>query len=449
MSIRRAAAEECLAAATPVSSSVAASTPLKVALVHHREVRDVRNWSGSLFFSREAFSRAVGPVVDLSPGPYPLLPFRLARRLILSSTGKQYNYDHDPILARACGSYFTRLLKRTEAEMVFAPAGSTSIAYLETELPIVYFTDGPWSAIRDYNPAYMNVLRRTAASAEELEQRSLDRADVVLVSSEWARRAVVDHYGTDPEKVHNVGIGANLVDPPAREDVLPKRPPEGPIRLLMVAVQWQSKGGSIACRALHRLREMGYDARLMVVGCRVPDSDRSPYVEVVPFLNKQDPIDRQRFRELFQTADFLILPTRAEAAGLVFCEASAYAVPSLATHTGGVPSLVTDGRNGYTLPYEARGECYAEVIANLIEDPDRYVRLCESSRDEYERRLNWDSWGERVARIIAKTFPHLAHRLPALRRSELHPLSVGSRLGELAAVSMAWFWGSMGALPLG
>ncbi|MDP9349284.1 MAG: glycosyltransferase family 4 protein [Gemmatimonadota bacterium] len=372
----------------------------------------MRNWSGTLFFSREAISRAVGPVTDLSGVPFPLLPLRLARRLVLATTGKRYNYDHEPALARFCGAYFSRLVARTRPDVIFSPAGSTSLAHLDTEVPIVYFTDGPWSVIRNYNPAYANVVGRTAASAEELEQRSLRRADVVLVSSQWARDAVVRYYGTDPAKVYNVGIGANLPDPPTRKEVLPRRKADRTIRLLMVAVQWESKGGPIAREALQRLLEMGYDARLTVVGCSVPAADLHPRMEVVPFLNKQVLADRLRLEQLWKTADFFILPTRAEAAGVVFCEASAYAIPSLAPRTGGVPSLVVDGRNGWTLPCEARGDCYARRIAKLVDEPERYARLCESSRDEFEQRLSWDAWGGQVARIIRDAFPHLAGRLP-------------------------------------
>jgi glycosyltransferase involved in cell wall biosynthesis len=84
----------------------------------------------------------------------------------------------------------------------------------------------------------------------------------------------------------------------------------------------------------------------------------------------------------------------------VFCEAAAYGIPVFATRTGGVPSLVRDGVNGFTLPPEARGREYASRIAELFAAPERYRRMTRDSRDEFENRLNWDSWGRRVSSLI-------------------------------------------------
>lgn len=384
---------------------------LKVAYVQYRDADDIRNWSGTLYFSKQAIERHVGQVVDLSPAPVSLLPFRAARRAILELSGKQYSYDHDPLLARYYGWYFGRAIAREKPDLIFSPAGSPCLAYLKTEVPIVYFTDGPWRVIHNYNPAYSNVLGWSARSAEELERRTLRRAEVTLVSSRWAAESAVRDYGADPARVHDVSIGANLLDPPARQEVLPRRL-DSRVRLLMVGVIWESKGGQIAYEALLRLLELGYDAELTVVGCTAPPGVEHPRLRVIPFLNKQVPEERARFEQLWTEADFFVLPTRADAAGVVFCEASAHAIPSISTRTGGVPSIVAEGKNGFTLPYEARGDEYARVIAQLADHPERYHRLCETSREEFERRLNWDVWGERVACIVADTFPQFRGRIP-------------------------------------
>ena len=60
--------------------------PLRVGLVQYRDARDVRNWSGTLSFSKAAIDRHVGPVVDLSPAPVSFMPFRVARKLVRSAT---------------------------------------------------------------------------------------------------------------------------------------------------------------------------------------------------------------------------------------------------------------------------------------------------------------------------------------------------------------------------
>jgi glycosyltransferase involved in cell wall biosynthesis len=167
---------------------------------------------------------------------------------------------------------------------------------------------------------------------------------------------------------------------------------------------------------------MGYDAELTVVGCHAPKGVAHPRLRVIPFLNKQVPEERALFERLWREADFFIFPTRFEAAGLVLCEASAHALPAIAAHTGGVPSLLREGRNGYTVASEAGGSRYAEIIASLADDPERYAALCQSSREEFETRLNWDSWGEGVARKVAARFPHLQEQILVREESYNLPL---------------------------
>ena len=92
------------------------------------------------------------------------------------------------------------------------------------------------------------------------------------------------------------------------------------------------------------------------------------------------------------------MPTRAEAFGLIFCEASAFALPSLATAVGGVPAAVVDGRNGKLFPMEAGADAYCSFVQDLFCNYARYRDLAPSSFDEYTIRLNWRSAAVSVKR---------------------------------------------------
>jgi glycosyltransferase involved in cell wall biosynthesis len=112
--------------------------------------------------------------------------------------------------------------------------------------------------------------------------------------------------------------------------------------------------------------------------------------------------DRRQLERLYQDSTFFLLPTRAECAGIVFCEANAFGLPVISTDTGGVSEIVHSGSNGYLLPLPARGAEYATKIIGLIENPDAYRALRRSSRDEFERRLNWDTWGIGMHQIFSE-----------------------------------------------
>jgi glycosyltransferase involved in cell wall biosynthesis len=98
----------------------------------------------------------------------------------------------------------------------------------------------------------------------------------------------------------------------------------------------------------------------------------------------------------------MLLPTRADATPIVISEACANGLPVLATDTGGLGGSITDGVNGFLLPYEARGNAYADKIRRVIENPKAYAALVTSSRDEYEQRLNWDSWAISMRTVMER-----------------------------------------------
>jgi glycosyltransferase involved in cell wall biosynthesis len=121
---------------------------------------------------------------------------------------------------------------------------------------------------------------------------------------------------------------------------------------------------------------------------------------VVPFLDRNAAADRSRLTELLSSTDFLLLPTRAECSGIVFCEANAFGVPAVTTDTGGVSDVVKAGENGLLLPLAARGPEYAKLITGLWASPDRYAALAESSRNRFETYLTWDAWGLTLRGVI-------------------------------------------------
>lgn len=383
--------------------------PLRIALVHCRDTDDVRVWSGTPYFAKRAVERHVGEVIDLSPAPLGNFFYRLASKFF-RLLGKGAPHDQFLRYARALGRYFSDRLAHDSYDLVFVPSGKEVLAFLETDVPIIYYSDATWRAVEDYYSVYTNVVPFLARNGELLERRSIDKSSVLLYASSWAADSAVKDYGADPANVHVLYIGANLMSPPRREDVLPRALGKT-VRLLLVGVDWEIKGGSVALEVLKRLLELGHDARLTVVGCTAPEGVSHPRMEVIPFLNKQVPEERERFERIWSEADFFLLPSRFEAAGIVFCEAGAHGLPSLAARTGGIPSLIVDGKNGFTVPHEEEPEGYVEKIVALINDPEGYAALCRGARDEYEARLNWDAWGARFAEIVAARFPHLRERI--------------------------------------
>jgi glycosyltransferase involved in cell wall biosynthesis len=364
--------------------------------------RSWRSWSGIVYHVAQALQKHCGEVSYCSPA----LPCR-REELIASVIQKgsqvllKKTYTPRMFLAKRYAKAGSRWLAGQSFDLIVAPDGVLDIALLETDIPIVLVAGGAtYGLLLDYYPSYTNLLQRSIDEIHALQALALEKASAVIYSSTWGARSAIEDYGADPAKISVVPMGANLDEIPPREVALTRKP-SGRCRLLFLGVEWERKGGDIAFETLLKLEELGIAAELTVCGCTPPQAFAHERMHVIPFLDKNDKRQYRELERLFLESDFLFVPTRADAYGLVFCEASAFGLPVITTSTGGVPEAVRDGENGFLLPYDARGAAYAEVIAAAYRDHERYAALVRDSRAAFESRLNWDAWGVAVGRILA------------------------------------------------
>jgi glycosyltransferase involved in cell wall biosynthesis len=152
---------------------------------------------------------------------------------------------------------------------------------------------------------------------------------------------------------------------------------------------WYGKGGDIALEVAALLREEGIDVVLHLVGVdfKTPHS----YVHVHGLINKNDPLELEKFDRLFQKCDLLVFPSRSEGSAIAPREAAAYGLPTLAYRIDGVLSSITDGESGILLEPGADPRCFVEVILNWFEHPELYNALSRSARNFYENNARWST----------------------------------------------------------
>lgn len=144
------------------------------------------------------------------------------------------------------------------------------------------------------------------------------------------------------------------------------------------------------------------NATLDVCGCHPPEPIDEEGITIHGFLDKRKPEDAQKLERLYSEADFFILPTRYENFGVSFVEAFAAGLPCLGTNTGGVPTIIQPGKNGYLFELSDSGKVYADKIEEIVKDEDHYVELSQNARASYEETFNWETWGNRIKQVILK-----------------------------------------------
>jgi glycosyltransferase involved in cell wall biosynthesis len=312
---------------------------------------------------------------------------------------KNFTPHHCFLVSRKYGKIASQRLAGKSFDVIFAPSAEPEVAYLTTDIPIVLVEDATYGQLINYYPAYSNLLKRSIHELNVLEKMALDKASLIVSWSEWAARSAIEEYQANSEKVRVVPTGANFDSPPAKEKVLLKEK-SGCCKLLFVGLNWERKGGEIAFEALLKLHEIGIQAELIVCGCTPPRAFSHPSMKIIPYLNKNDEAQREKLEMLYMTSDFLVLPTRGDCTPIVFCEANAHGLPVITSDTGGVSGVITEGENGFMLPYNARGAAYAELIASLYRNDERYAKLVRASRAAFDNRLNWDAWGQSMSKLM-------------------------------------------------
>ena len=378
-------------------------TQLKIALVSADDPKDRRTWSGCTFFMGSGLEQHVGRVDYIGPLSIPGQDFKVKlARLTHRISGKRTYPFRIPSAAKYFAKEISRRLAGRPYDLIFAPAASVEIAYLETDIPIIYVSDATFALMREVYPIFSSMPPESVEAEQFFERTALDKARLVLFPSQWAARSAFDDYGTAKEKVRVIPFGANLDREPDRQAVL-GRNVGGKIKILFLAKEWQRKGGAIALDTLRNLEKMGVAAELTVCGVTPPSGESHPSMRVVPYLDKNIPADRDQFERILSESHLLLLPTRTECYGVVFCEANAYGLPVFATRVGGIPAIVEDGLNGYLLPLEAEGKDFAERIARACLNPETYRTLNRGARERYEKVLNWDAWAQTVRKTIQDT----------------------------------------------
>jgi N-acetyl-alpha-D-glucosaminyl L-malate synthase BshA len=213
---------------------------------------------------------------------------------------------------------------------------------------------------------------------------SIEQSNGITTISEYMRKRTIDVFGVkNPiEVIHNfVNCSLYKPDPEARS--------QGRKRILHISNFRPVKRVLDCLRAFAKVRE-AVDAELIMAGDG-PDRGPAEYLardlgidEHVQFLGKQNHMER-----LIPRMHALHLPSEMEAFGLAALEAMACGVPPVATRTGGVPDLITDGVDGFMEPVADIGK-QSERLIELLTNDHLHARISEAARHTAQTRFCTD-----------------------------------------------------------
>jgi glycosyltransferase involved in cell wall biosynthesis len=110
------------------------------------------------------------------------------------------------------------------------------------------------------------------------------------------------------------------------------------------------------------------------------------------------PVDHETLSKILASSDVFVLPSRAEALGVVLLEAMSSGLPVVGTRVGGIANVIRDGENGY-LVSPNNPEELANRLLSLSEMPELRSKLGSVGRKDAVAMYSW--------RVIAEQFASL------------------------------------------
>lgn len=247
---------------------------------------------------------------------------------------------------------------------------------------------------------------------ERALRRLLVHAHAVTANTTREAHVLEERFGVPRDAIVVTGGGTTL---PSEAGGWPREPV-----VLYLGRLSTRKGLDTLFAALPRLIERVGEARLALVGARVPDTGIiDEAVAALPaalrsrVIAREDVSDAERDRWL-RGARCLVLPSASESFGLVLVEAWGHGTPVVTLDLPVFRATVTPGENGLLVP-PGDPASLAAALASLLEDPDHAARLGAAGRRTAEARHTWDAVVDRYEEALS-----LARRRQGVLASDGH-----------------------------
>lgn len=284
-----------------------------------------------------------------------------------------------------------QLNKIEHVDAIFTILG-VYIAYLKTDIPILYRTDGTYNVFANY---YEKDIPNCIVNIGNKQDKKITlRCNCILVPSLWLKERLIKDYGVEAENILFVesGTSKEIPDIIQNKDFRHKN-----LKFLFIGKDTKRKGIDIAYNIVKELNEnYGFNSTLDIIGGEVDSYIKeSSFVNWVGYLNLKNKKDEETFNRILINCHILLFPTQAEFAGIVSAEASGYGLPVFSFDTGGVSSYVRNGENGYCLPLKSSYKDFASKINECFESNELEI-LSKNGIYLTKTIFNWDRWGQIV-----------------------------------------------------
>lgn len=149
------------------------------------------------------------------------------------------------------------------------------------------------------------------------------------------------------------------------------------LKILFLGKLCDNKGIYDILQMLHDYRVLLPDNIRLIVG---GNGEVDKFLSVIHELNLENIVDFKGWivgeekSRLLSEVDIYLQPSYNEALGIAILEAMSYRIPVIASHVGGIPEIVHNGKNGILIAPGNKKQLY-QAIMQLADNPEERMRL--------------------------------------------------------------------------
>jgi len=226
---------------------------MKIAYVTTYDVADINAFGGRGYYMAQALKDQTTELEYIGPLETKHTLLLKAKEYAYNNwmSHKRYTIERDRAVVKDYARQIAGKLASRQVDLVFSPMspGSQPIAYLESDRPIVIWTDATFAGALDFYPHFRSdsLCKETLRDGLANERAALQRCSLAIYWSEWAARSAIEQHGVDPAKVKVVPVGPNLTGERSAAEVralIDARPAQR-CKLLFLGTDWYRKGGDV------------------------------------------------------------------------------------------------------------------------------------------------------------------------------------------------------------
>jgi glycosyltransferase involved in cell wall biosynthesis len=238
-------------------------------------------------------------------------------------------------------------------------------------------------------------------------------SDGLVTTSQFLKKELVELYGVEERKIRVIYNGVDLrVFRPlesARKQIIEKHGlREGSKLVLYLGGARLVKGPLTLLQAFKKVNKEMDEVTLLFVGKALKNRIPSSLKKLVGELEKKKVVlflDKIPYLELpsyYSAVDAVVVPSIYDTFPKVVLEALACKTPVVASNTGGIPEIITDGETGLLFKLGNSVEL-AEAIISVLTDSKLRRRMRMRGRMLVEERFTW----EKVANRCLKAYKEI------------------------------------------